>query len=81
MTSDKAIGTVMTMTDAMNLKPATEMVRANNAHVLNESTAYRQARGQDSHDAPDMSALWVIPDTTPEGRGSDWYPKLRYGQD
>ena len=29
--------------------------------------------GQDSHDAPDMSALWVILDTTPEGRGTDWY--------
>ena len=32
--------------------------------------------GQDSHDAPDMSALWTILDTTPEGRGTDWYPKL-----
>ena len=34
--------------------------------------------GQDPHDAPDMSALWTLLDTTPEGRGSDWYPKLRY---
>ena len=34
--------------------------------------------GQDSHDAPDMSALWTILDTTPEGRGTDWYPKLNY---
>lgn len=32
--------------------------------------------GQDPHDAPDMSALWTILDTTPEGRGKDWYPKL-----
>ncbi len=32
--------------------------------------------GQDSHDAPDMSGLWTILDTTPEGRGTDWYPKL-----
>ena len=32
--------------------------------------------GQDSHDAPDMSALWTILDTTPEGRGTDWYPTL-----
>ena len=32
--------------------------------------------GQDPHDAPDMSALWTILDTTPEGRGTDWYPKL-----
>ena len=37
--------------------------------------------GQDSHDAPDMSGLWVILDTTPEGRGTDWYPKLRYETD
>jgi predicted dithiol-disulfide oxidoreductase (DUF899 family) len=34
--------------------------------------------GQDSHDAPDMSGLWVILDTTPEGRGTDWYPQLEY---
>jgi len=34
--------------------------------------------GQDSHDAPDMSGLWVILHTTPEGRGTDWYPKLSY---
>ena len=32
------------MTEAKNLKPATEMVKANAAHVLNESKAYRQAR-------------------------------------
>ena len=32
--------------------------------------------GQDPHDAPDMSALWTILDTTPQGRGTDWYPKL-----
>ena len=36
--------------------------------------------GQDPHDAPDMSGLWVILDTTPEGRGTDWYPKLEYGK-
>lgn len=34
--------------------------------------------GQDPHDAPDMSALWTILDTTPEGRGTKWYPKLDY---
>ena len=36
--------------------------------------------GQDSHDAPDMSGLWVILDTTPEGRGTDWYPSLNYSK-
>jgi len=25
-----------------------------------------------------MNPLWIILDTTPEGRGSDWYPKLEY---
>jgi predicted dithiol-disulfide oxidoreductase (DUF899 family) len=34
--------------------------------------------GQDPHDAPDMSALWTLLDTTPEGRGRTWYPKLDY---
>ena len=34
--------------------------------------------GQDPHDAPDMSPLWTILDTTPDGHGSDWYPKLEY---
>ena len=32
------------MTDSNKLTPATEMVKANNAHVLNESKEYRQAR-------------------------------------
>ncbi|MBA2409372.1 MAG: DUF899 family protein [Gammaproteobacteria bacterium] len=34
--------------------------------------------GQDPHNAPDMNPLWIILDTTPDGRGSDWYPKLEY---
>ena len=32
------------MSEAKKPKPATEMVKANNAHVLNESKEYRQAR-------------------------------------
>lgn len=32
--------------------------------------------GQHPHNAPDMNPLWIILDTTPEGRGTDWYPKL-----
>lgn len=34
--------------------------------------------GQDSRGAPDLMQLWSILDTTPEGRGTDWYPKLHY---
>jgi predicted dithiol-disulfide oxidoreductase (DUF899 family) len=34
--------------------------------------------GQDPRGAPDLMPLWTILDTTPEGRGSDWYPKLEY---
>lgn len=33
---------------------------------------------QDPRGAPDMDPLWTILDTTPEGRGTDWYPKLAY---
>ncbi|HLH03980.1 MAG TPA: DUF899 family protein [Bryobacteraceae bacterium] len=35
--------------------------------------------GQDSRGAPDADPLWLMLDLTPEGRGSDWYPKLDYG--
>ncbi|MEN3747871.1 DUF899 family protein [Sphingomonas sp. HF-S3] len=34
--------------------------------------------GQDPRDAPDIASLWSILDLTPHGRGTDWYPKLRY---
>lgn len=34
--------------------------------------------GQDPRGAPDMDPLWTILDTTPEGRGAHWYPKLEY---
>lgn len=34
--------------------------------------------GQDPRDAPDIATLWSILDLTPEGRGTDWYPKLSY---
>ncbi|HMH19378.1 MAG TPA: DUF899 family protein [Burkholderiales bacterium] len=36
--------------------------------------------GQDPRGAPDMDPLWTILDTTREGRGADWYPKLEYGK-
>jgi predicted dithiol-disulfide oxidoreductase (DUF899 family) len=36
--------------------------------------------GQDPRGAPDLMPLWTILDSTPEGRGADWYPKLEYGQ-
>jgi len=35
--------------------------------------------GQDPRGAPDPTPLWNILDLTPQGRGSDWYPKLAYG--
>ena len=34
--------------------------------------------GQDPRGAPDLDPLWTILDSTPEGRGSDWYPSLAY---
>ncbi len=34
--------------------------------------------GQDPRGAPDLMPLWTILDATPEGRGTDWYPKLEY---
>ena len=34
--------------------------------------------GQDPRGAPDMDPLWLMLDMVPEGRGTDWYPKLEY---
>jgi predicted dithiol-disulfide oxidoreductase (DUF899 family) len=34
--------------------------------------------GQDPRGAPDLMPIWTILDATPEGRGTDWYPKLEY---
>jgi len=36
--------------------------------------------GQDPRGAPDLMPIWTILDTTPEGRGVDWYPSLQYGK-
>ncbi len=36
--------------------------------------------GQDPRGAPDLMPLWTVLDCTPEGRDTDWYPKLSYGQ-
>jgi len=35
--------------------------------------------GQDPRGGPDLDPLWLLLDLTPEGRGTDWYPKLSYG--
>jgi predicted dithiol-disulfide oxidoreductase (DUF899 family) len=34
--------------------------------------------GQDPRGAPDLMPIWTILDCTPEGRGTNWYPKLTY---
>jgi predicted dithiol-disulfide oxidoreductase (DUF899 family) len=34
--------------------------------------------GQDPRDQPELAPLWNVLDLTPDGRGPDWYPKLRY---
>lgn len=34
--------------------------------------------GQDPRGAPDPAPLWMVLDSTPEGRPGDWYPKLDY---
>ena len=36
--------------------------------------------GQDPRGAPDLMPLWTILDSTPEGRGRDWYPRLDYAR-
>jgi predicted dithiol-disulfide oxidoreductase (DUF899 family) len=36
--------------------------------------------GQDPRGAPDLDPLWLMLDLVPEGRGTNWYPKLEYGR-
>lgn len=43
-----------------------------------EMTAEMADPGQDPRGAPDIASLWLVLDLTPEGRGTDWYPKLSY---
>ncbi len=43
-----------------------------------EMTGETADPGQDPRGAPDFAPLWNVLDTTPEGRGVDWYPKLDY---
>jgi predicted dithiol-disulfide oxidoreductase (DUF899 family) len=43
-----------------------------------EMTGESADPGQDPRGAPDLAPLWNLLDTTPEGRGADWYPKLDY---
>jgi predicted dithiol-disulfide oxidoreductase (DUF899 family) len=43
-----------------------------------EMAAVTADPGQDPRGAPDMDPLWTVLDTTPEGRGTDWFPKLNY---
>lgn len=43
-----------------------------------EITSEMADQGQDPRDAPDIAALWLILDLTPDGRGATWYPKLSY---
>jgi len=43
-----------------------------------EMTGEMADPGQDPRDSPDIASLWSILDLTPDGRGTDWYPKLNY---
>lgn len=44
-----------------------------------EMTGSTADPGQDPRGAPDLGPMWAVLDTTPEGRGVDWYPSLSYG--
>jgi predicted dithiol-disulfide oxidoreductase (DUF899 family) len=43
-----------------------------------EMTGSTADPGQDPRGAPDLSPLWTILDTTPDGRPATWYPRLNY---
>ncbi len=43
-----------------------------------EMTGSTADPGQDPRGAPDPAPLWMVLDSTPDGRGGDWYPSLDY---
>lgn len=46
-------------------------------HFWRDEISFEMADpGQDPRGAADFDALWKLLDLTPEGRGTDWYPKL-----
>ncbi len=45
-----------------------------------EMSAKTADPGQDPRGAPDLMPLWTILDSTPEGRGTNWYPQLEYSK-
>jgi len=48
-------------------------------HFWSGEMGFEQADpGQDPRGAPDLMPIWTILDLTPDGRGTDWYPKLEY---
>lgn len=48
-------------------------------HFWSEEIGFDMADpGQDPRSAVEMDPLWLVLDTTPEGRGTDWRPSLRY---
>jgi predicted dithiol-disulfide oxidoreductase (DUF899 family) len=50
------------------------------SHFWATESAETADGGEDAHGAPDPMPLWTILDLTPDGRGTDWYPKLEYGK-
>jgi predicted dithiol-disulfide oxidoreductase (DUF899 family) len=48
-------------------------------HFWSEEIGFDMADpGQDPRSAVEMDPLWLLLDTTPEGRGTDWRPSLQY---
>jgi predicted dithiol-disulfide oxidoreductase (DUF899 family) len=45
-----------------------------------EMTSATADPGQDPRGAPDPAPLWMVLDSTPEGRGGTWYPSLDYAE-
>lgn len=50
-------------------------------HWMGETTKDMADPGEDPRGAVELQSLWNLLDLTPEGRGTDWYPKLSYPAD
>ena len=58
--------------------PIERLVAFKNERGWHSLRLYSDTTGEFS--PPDLMPIWTILDSTPEGRGTDWYPKLEYGR-
>lgn len=63
----------------MRLYDSLGIARRNHSALRGAELGFESADpGKDPTTEPDLMMLWNVLDWAPEGRGTDWYPKVTY---